>query len=279
MSLIHPYRFASIDDTLEYTFSLRDYQWEPVQTLRNSYQQGVGASFANRSIGYAPAPMNTGQHAIRTKPVLATPAATEQEIANASATCQRIGVGYLYRILDDSSEQRCLATLVEMPRFTMGVGQFRHSNLNFRFEQLGHWKAITSTTGSQLIDATSETFDITVGGDLRVIDAIFRFRANDSSTPMTGPIVFTNAANGMSFTLTKTFTNIDEEERILCGYATAEYSSNNGTSYANDHSAIATPATQVPVMFLEPDQTNSITVTCTGTPNWNLEWEFFDTFA
>lgn len=276
---MHPNRFTSRDGLLEYAFSLRNYQWEPAQTLRNTYSQAIGADFAHRHLGYAPAPMNTGQHAVRTRPAGANTQATEEEIANASSICQRIGQGWLYRLFDDDSEQRCLAALIDMPQFTIGTGQIRTANLNFRFEQLSPWRATTPSTGSQLIDATSKTFDIAVGGNLRVTDAIFRLRANDSSTPLTGPVTVTNAANGMSFTLTRSFTDIDEEERILCALATAEYSDDNGASYANDHSSISVPVTQVPVMFMEPDQNNAITVTCAGSPNWNFEWEITDAFA
>lgn len=282
MTVRYPSRFVSTDATMTYEFSLNQMEAQFEQAMRTPMSVGVGSDFAHDHLGYGLAPRDVGSIRIRTISVETSEANLESEIDEARSECFRIGKGWLYRVNQDASEQRCLARLRGMPSWTRAGYQSVHMPLIFDFVQLSDWQSTSATTGSQVIDTPNESVTITNAGNLPVYDITFRLR-NTGTTRATSPILF-NTTTGQRLVFLRSMNVADHELYYATGSRLAQFSDNNGASYSNDYSNFAGTDFR-----LNPGN-NVIKVCCgrphilpwlntIGDPDFTLEWEFTASFS
>lgn len=164
----YPEKFENIAGTVSYAFSLALMEAQFEQSLRVPLGIGVGADYAHDHLGYGVSPKDPGSIRIRAMSVEDTPALLEAEVAEALSECLLIGKGYLYRLNEDSTRQRCLARLRSMPSVTRSGFQDRHQPILFDFMKLGDWHATSATSGSATITADPTPVSITNAGNLPV---------------------------------------------------------------------------------------------------------------
>lgn len=277
MTLRYISKFESNDTLISYTFPLGLYEWESAQPLRVPLSVGVGADFAHDHIGRAPSPQDPARERIRCIGVESSAANMEAEIDEARAECYRIGLGKLWRIDDNGTLRWAWARLAAMPVFTRRGFQVRHMPVAFDFIRISAWHPATATTGSQTVNESPEAFTINNPGNLPVYAMVFRLRSNGSNA-CTNPAI-SNTTNGLSMSSSRDLTAADHELKIDTGRRTVEYSTNDGSSYANDYSNFSLGSTQGGVwMRLEPGD-NTFSVTDGGTANYSFEWEFYANYA
>lgn len=278
MVLRHPSKFESADTSISYSFSLHGYEWQSEQSFRTALATVAGADYAHDYHGYSESPKGPGRERLRTILVESSTANLEAEIDEARSECARIGKGKLYLLESDASLRWAWARLNALPSMTIGVDNVRHAFMVFDFLRLSNWHGATAYDEEFPVNESPETFNVVNPGNAAVYDAVIRVRANGTNA-VTWPLVFTNTTNSYAFTLDRNdFTTADEEERVDCGAEVVEYSSNNGSSYASDPSAITLPSGQVRFMRFEPG-TNAISVTTAGTPDYDIDIDFIPQYV
>jgi len=273
MTIRHPQKFESADTSISYSFSLHGMEWQSEQDFRTALASVAGADYAHDYLGFGDAPKDPARERIRTILVESSTTNLEAEIDEARGECARIGKGKLYIVNDDTTVWWAWARCQQIPSITIGVDNRVHAFMTFDFVRLSNWHGPTAYDEEFTVNESPETFNVVVPGNAPVYDAVIRFRANGTNA-ITWPLVFTNTTNSYAFTLDRNdFTTADEEERVDCGAEVVEYSSNNGSSYAADASALTLPAGQTRIMRFEPG-TNAISVTTAGTPNYDIDIDF-----
>lgn len=290
MTIRYPSKFVSTDGTITYDFSLHQMEAQFEQAMRTPMSVGVGSDFAHDHLGYGLAPRDVGSIRIRTISVETSEANLESEIDEARAECFRIGKGWLYRVNQDASEQRCLARLRSMPSFTRAGYQSVHMPLIFDFVQLSDWQATSATSGSSTITAYETIVTVTNAGNMPVKTGIVFSLTAITAAGWTNPEIF-NVTTGEGVSTTRDSARIGDIWRIgdpdyKVGYGLPSlqvgktgryvgYAALGPQNYQNDFSK-ATVTKGFPT--LNPGA-NQIRIRIDGTPNATFAYSFVGAYS
>ena len=279
-------KFESIAGDLSYAFSLNNYEAQEEQAFRTAYSQGIAADYAFDHVGYRMASKALSTISIRATSVETSEANLEAEIDEAQSECERIGLGYLYRLESDgSTRRRCLARCEGKPSFTRGGFQSVHMPIIFRFTRLGDWQATSATTGAGTITSSPSLLTVTNAGNLWVKSGFVLDLTAITAAGLTDPSVF-NQTTGQRISTTR-------DSGVA--YASVRFDGGKGAYYArpgfyiggtayigaagigpktyrNDN-ALATLGTQEGVLWLKPGA-NQLSIEVSGTPNYTYSYTF-----
>ena len=274
MTLKYVAKFTSPDgSTQSYTFPLAMYEWQVSQDVRNPIAPVVGADYGFRHLGRRPGSVGMMQHSIR---CLAHSGDVDAEIADAIATCRRIGEGKLWTLADDGTERWQWASLSNVPDFTISAVRPGLAPLVFEFVGRSEWFADSETSVSETVTSQNQQWTVTNPGDLDVMGVTVRFKSNGSGG-FTKPSIL-NQTNGHSITHDRTAADADSEVRIDTERHTAEWSTDAGGSYSDDIGNFEIGAEQVAWMRIEPGN-NTLSYSDDGTPNVDVEVSFHAAYA
>lgn len=270
-------KIENIAASISYSFPLKQYVWNSDQSLRTAMATVYGASYAHDFNGYLSAPKDVAQESVSAIAVESSAANLETELDEMRNELQRIGLGKAFTIESDGSTRRwAYARAASMPTIQRQVGQTLHMPVSFEMLRFSDWYAAAASSSSQSVTTTPTDFTITNNGNIPARFMTFRLRAN-ASGGITNPSI-TNQTNNYSIATTRDSASADDEIRIDTEKMTVEYSTDNGTSYADDYSLVTLGGTQVGFFLLDPGN-NSIRITCGGTPNFSFEWSFYAPYA
>lgn len=284
-------KFESIAGDLSYAFSLNNYEAQEEQAFRTAYSQGIAADYAFDHVGYRMASKALSTISIRATSVETSEANLEAEIDEAQSECERIGLGYLYRLESDAStRRRCLARCEGKPSITRAGFQSVHMPIMFRFTRLSEWQATSATTGSATVTTSPYSLTVTNAGNLWVKTGFTIDLTAITAAGITDPSVF-NQTTGQRVSTTRD---------AGVAYASVRFDGGKGVYYArpgfyiggtayigaagigsktfkNDN-ALATLGTQQGVLWLKPG-VNQLLIEVGGTPNYSLSYTFYGSYA
>ncbi len=267
-------KFESVDTVISVIFPLNLYEWSSRQALRLPRGVAVGADYSFDFLGFQPAPKQDGQERLRFASVGAD-ASIEAEMQLLRADCVQIGRGKLFTLDSSGNRLWAYARLSAMPSFTVSYDRPRITPQGLDFIRMSDWYDDTQTTGTKVVTATSGSFIIANVGNAPVKNAIFRFRAN-TSAGLSNPTL-SHLGNLHSFSSTRDSSGANDELRVDCGKPSVEWSTDDGATYADDYVNFALGATQVAIFVLEPGS-NTINYTCSGTPNFDIDYSFYPAY-
>jgi hypothetical protein len=288
MAIRYVEKFTSLDGGTSYTFSLRDFEWEPVQSVRNAFSPGIGADFAHDHLGYGAASVGVSRETIRTKPVNTTTALMEAEIDSARGTCLRIGLGKLWLLNSDGTRRWAYARIADMPKFDIRWGRSsRSAPLIFTFERLSPWFAESATTGSATVSSAPYLLTLTNAGNAYVKTGLVITLTALSAAGLTNPGI-QNLTTGQLVTTSRD-SEVPHSSVRFDGGVGVTYSratglvigsptswigaSGVGNRYYRDDNGLVTLGTQQGVLWLKPGA-NQLLVLCDGVPDFSLSYTF-----
>lgn len=241
--------------TVSYTFPTEMYELEMRQGLRVPSAALVGADFDLDLLGSAVAPKESGRARLRFIISDPTVANVETEIDTLREKIYGMGVCKVYIINAAGTTRRwAWGRPVAMPDIDIRIGQVRAMAVALEFRWDSAWYSTTLTEEGEAINADPDTITITNPGNTKVKDAIITIRGT-----FTNPSV-SNSTSGYSFSSTRDGSDPDHWLKIDSGRHTVEFSTDGGSTYADDIALFTRGATQVAFMhFLAGDNTLVIT--------------------
>jgi hypothetical protein len=270
-------KFVSLSGAVSYTFPLKAYEWESVESLRTAFLESVGMDFAFDALHNAPAPRNVANETVRFIIVGANASAVDTEVDAMKAKLYNIGRGKLYTIDNAGTRRWCYARLTAMPDVRVAVPALVHVPASVQFQRFSPWFAESITTVTTAIVTTNpKTFTVTNAGNVPVKVVSFRFRSN-SNTGFTNPALL-NSINSYSFSSTRDAASANSELKVDTEDLSVKFSADDGMSYADDFANFTIGSNQGSFFQLEPGD-NSIVYTDGGTPDLSLEIAFYTPYA
>ncbi len=267
-------KFESADAVTSVVFPLNLYEWSSRQDVAAPAGHPVGADYDFDFLGFGKAPKMNAAERVRFASV-GTPASIDSAIQTIRADCYNIGPGKLYTLDNAGARLWAWARITAMPRFTVSFDNPRLTPVGLDFTRMSDWYDDTQTAVTEVITATSGSFVVANAGDAQVKNAIFRFRANTAGG-LSNPALI-HASNGHQFSSTRDSSGADDELKVDCGKPSVDWSTDDGVSYADDYANFAIGSLQVAFMILEPGN-NTINYTCSGTPNFDIDYSFYPAY-
>lgn len=267
-------KFESTDASDTYSFPLVAYEWTPNQDLIGSLTQIIGSyPYDHQEAGMR---KKAGAPERVSFKLVGTPTAITTAWDTLVSTLVEIGYGKLFTKDPDGSRRWAYARLIKVP--SRQVNFHRILQVSVEFVRLSDWYASSSTTGSQKLSATPTNFNITNTGNARTGYVTFRLRSDNAGANLgfVNPSL-TNSTTGQSVASTRDNANANSELRIDTHLHQVRFSSNNGSSYADDMALVTLGTTQTALIELAPG-VNAFVYANTGTPDSTLEWEFYPAY-
>ena len=253
------YKFVSLDGSQSYTFSgaaannqLINYSFADAQRLRASFAPAIGADYPFDFLGSKPAPKDAASDRI-TLLVSAGGGGLGTTVDGYLDTMRqqlwRIGQGKLYTTDDNAVDRWAYARLVAMPAVTVKNDTRLTIAAAFEFTRLSDWMSATATTGTVAITANGQTFTLTNPGT-----AIVRLSLDLTLSGTFNNPKFTNQTISpiQSIGSTRTSALTTNWLDIDCERYRMRWSTNSGSTYADDYANSVIPAGQVPFLELLP---------------------------
>lgn len=265
-------KFTSLDGTsFSYTFPPNLYEAEGTQGLRSPRAQVVGMDYQVRLRGDAVSLKDVGRARLRGV-FVGTAAEQDAEQDEARSNLYLGAFGKLWTIDESNARRWCRAELAEMPELLITWGKPGLQAVVYGFNLFSDFFDEDAMTATATVTTSPQDIVVTNPGNVATRRMTIRLRAN-ASGGITNPKIV-NGANAYEFQSTRDSASANSELRLDTRRPAVEYSNDNGTTYADDFASyVLPPVTQRVLSFqLEPGS-NTLTVTCGGTPNFDFELE------
>jgi len=269
-------KFESLSAAVSYTFPLKAYEWESVESLRTAFLESVGMDFAYDALRNAPAPRNISNETVRFIVTAATAASVDTEVDTMKAKMLNIGRGKLFTIDGSSTRRWCYARVVAMPDVRVSVPALNHVPASIQFQRMSPWFASSITSVVTDTATSPKTFTVTNPGNVPAKWVEIRFRS-DSNAGFTNPALL-NSTNGYLFSSTRDSASSSSELKVDTEDLSVKFSTDNGASYTDDFANFTIGSNQGSFFQLEPGD-NTIVYTDGGTADLQLEINFYAPFA
>lgn len=265
-------KFESADGGVSYVFPLGRYEYDPSQPLSSPIEPLAGAHGAFRHLGTGVSLVRPGSELVRFV-FNGTASEQEAEIDEARFKCFSVGLGKLWTLDSDATRRWAWAEITEMPSMVVRYKSERILPMSISFTRISpFWYGESQQSDEITLDEDPETFQITVAGDLFVMDAVFVFDGT-----FTNPNLV-NDTNGYEFSSTRDGSSTDHVLRVDAGRSAVEFSTDNGDTYADDFALFSRGASQAQFMRLEAG-VNDFTYNDGGTPNAALTILYYPVYA
>lgn len=250
-------KFVSEDETWEYIFPLRRYEYEPSQSVRSPRSSASGAHFAYRHRGTQPVLLDAAQERIRAV-LIEQDGSMQTEIDSMRGALHLAAYGKLYL----SNNRWAWAEISSMPDVSVSFDNKNIVTVVIGFTRFGTWQG-DEVTETVALTESPKSFDITLEGNAEVYDAVMTL-----SGTFTNPAL-SNSNTGYSWSSTRDGTAATSRLRVDAGQHTVEHSTNAGSAYTDDYAAFTRGTAQVQIMKYNPG-INSLVYTDGGTPNGTI---------
>lgn len=271
-SLRYAEKFTDPSGSTSYTFPTDDMEYEPAQAHRPAEAAAVGADYAHDYLGTLRWTKEVAEEPVRVSIWGSTSAAILTEFDTMCQKLINIGLGKLYTVDEAGTERWCWAKLAERPGYHVDASTLFVLPVTLRFRRFSDWYSTTATTGTVSVTVSPKTFTITNPGNARVTNLVVRLRSNNA-TGFTNPRL-QNLTLNQQFDTTRDAASANSELRLDNEAMRVQWSTDDGSTYADDYANATLPATQVAICELDPGD-NSMQYTDGGTPNFSLEYSFY----
>lgn len=265
--------------TYSYSFPLNAYEWRSDGSVVGKPQDAVGMDYGYDLRNLLPSPIRSARETVRAINKQTTVALLDQDIDDMRYKLLLAGRGKLYSIDATATRRWCWARIDSLPEFTVRSGMLLHNMVSMRFARLSDWFSTTQQTGtdnSETVTADAQTWVVNNPGDLPAKLMQIRLRAN-TAAGIINPII-TNQTNGYVFGTARDSADADSEIRLDTENGAVEWSTNNGSSYSDDFANYTLPSNQAALTFRLDRGNNTIRYNGGGTPNLDVEFEYYPAF-
>lgn len=272
-------KFTSVSGAVSYTFPLKAYEWESVESLRTAFLESVGMDFAYDALHNAPSLRSVANETVRFLVVGADSTAVDTAVDSLRGNLLNIGRGKLYTIDGSSVRRWCYARLVAMPDVRVAVPAMVHVPAVVQFQRFSPWFSEAIVAGYDNIDVPGTnpmSISVTNPGNVPAKFVAIRFRS-DAAGGFTNPVLL-NGTNGYTFSSTRDATGTESELKVDTEDLSVRYSNDNGATYADDFALFTIGPNQGSFFQLEPG-VNALTYTDGGTPNLHIDIIFYAPYA
>lgn len=268
-------KFESIDTLNSFVFPLINYEWESTQELRAPNVETISRDYLFDYLGTGVAFKGDGVERLRFGIHSACdPLDIDEEVDNLRSVLFRAGLGKGWTTNRSGDLRWAYMRIVSMPSFSIANLDDAMSQKVIacvaEFRRESDWFAEDQITKTQTITASPTLVSVTNPGTLTADKVVIRIRAN-AAGGFTNPKIV-NSANTDEFETARDSASSNSEVKLDTSESSVEYSNDNGSSYTDDFgNYVLPPVGQVILSFrLEPG-VNSLSVTCGGTPNFDIE--------
>jgi hypothetical protein len=265
-------KFENSGGTTTVTFPLNEFEWQSEQALRVPVAAIPGGHYGYDLIGSGPAIKEPAHEMLRTliiKPA-GTPSDVDTDVDELLSELWSIGLGKLYTIDRNSVRRWAWARVTSMPSMQWSAGMIFSKSIGFDFLRLSDWYSTTETDITETVNNATYNFNVTNSGNAPVYNAVLILKGQ----PFTNPQL-TNNTNGYVFATTRDATLTTQWLKVDAGAHTVGWSTNSGSSYADDYALYTRPTGQVQLMRFEPG-VNSMTLT--GANGSTLDVNFYPAY-
>ncbi len=268
-----PTRFEDRSGAPTYVFPRFNYEHDRQQALRATIDTVVGGDYAHDFHDFGPAPKDPSLERIRFMLIEDSIPDLDTELATVRSRLYEIGRGKLFAEDSLASERWAWARLMEMPDLPYQMGDIVRAPCVASFLRLSDWFDLVKLSGTEVCTSATTNFNITNPGNAKAYAIQFRIRSNSAAGFDTTRV--TNLTTGEWFETARVASSADDEVKVDIGDLAVQFSSDDGSTYADDFANLSTSALQVGWLHLDPG-VNAIRVTdAAGTPNLDLDWEFW----
>lgn len=275
-------KFENIAGSVTVDFPSAEFEQESESPLRVPVASLLGAHHGLDLLGGNPGLFDFGSERLRAVVhETAGPATVDTKVDELTSEVWGIGLGKIFTIDSAGARRWAYARVRSIPRLTWRAGDIFQKGVALDFVRLSPWLGTTQITDTHTITASPTTYTVSNPGNLPATFVVIRLRANTAGgftnpkventttvqTPF-GSVLYTfetarDSASSNSEVRLSTGTPVDD--------AAAEYSNDNGGSYADDFAQIVIPTAHRVLGFALAPGNNSIRVTVGGTPNVDVE--------
>lgn len=262
-------KFESADGSTSYTFPAYRYEWEPSQGLRSPRAQISGAHYGLRLLGNAPSLKDIGQERVRCV-FIGTKQEMDDEADNVRHKLYAGAFGKVWTMGDDGTLRWAWAEIAEMPQMTISYQSGMITPLIVGFNRFGDWRSASATTGSA---AATGTVNIAVPGNADVFDAVITLYGTFTDPVLiNGTVLLPDGVTPYKLQTNRDGSSSIHRVRFDAGSGAVEYSSNGGSSWADDYANFVRQAKQVQLMRMKGGVNNAFTFSgvSSGTIAWSL---------
>jgi len=268
MTLRYLSKFTSADgSSYEYVFPLARFEYESSQGVKSPRASSIGNDYAVRLLGTAKVVRDVGMERIRCVDN-DTEANLNTEADNARSKLYLGAYGKLWTT-DGTDLRWAWAELAEMPQIEVTYQRRFVRSMVFGFVRFSDWFDDTAISATAAKSASPATLDVTNPGNIAAKRV--QIRIQSSSSAGFSNIKIVNGANDHEFESTRDAASTNDELRLDTTVPEITYSTDDGVNRTDDYSTYVTPpASQKLLAFdLEPG-VNTLTITCSGTPDYTI---------
>lgn len=266
----HIEKFENSAGTVSQAMPLFEYEWESSQPLKAPQAAVIGGHYGVDLLGTVPGVMDFASERLRCLLYEgAGPSTVDSSLDALMSKLWSIGQGKLFTIDSAGDRRWAFARLRSMPTITWRAGDILSKGLALDFVRLSPWFSTTAISATAAKSASPATLDVTNGGNIAARRV--QIRIQSSSAAGFSNIKVVNGANGHEFESTRDAASTNDELRLDTTVPELTYSTDDGVNRADDYGTyVEPPAAQKLLCFdLEPG-VNTLTITCSGTPNYTI---------
>lgn len=275
-------KWVNLAGTVTVNVPSYEVEWESAQGLRAPRAVVSGASYAYDLLGTNPALFDAGSERVRCllyEP--GGPTDVDDSLDDLMSGLWGMGLCKIYVVDSAGARRWAYGRVQSMPTITWKAGDILSKGVSIDFVRLSPWLGETAITHTETVTASPDTFTVNNPGNLPATIVEVRFRSN-SAAGFTNPKIENLTAVSTPFgSVLYTFetardaASINDEVRLFTGSpeeaAAVEYSTNNGSSYADDFAQITIPTVHRVLAFALAQGDNSLKATIGGTANVDIE--------
>jgi len=276
--------FQTYSGSIQLTFPTGLYEWQSSAPLRIPQIVGSGSNYAYDILKGGIALSAVARETVRCILIESSIANEEAMLDEIRSKCLLIGRGIIYTTSSDGSFRWAYARITELPTFTVNGKNNQSGRLAivFSFERYSDWFANNATVVTEAVTANAETWTVNNPGNLYASLVEIRLEASGAAG-IINPIITNQTLEGTNLaTVLATLRDSAGANDIIkfdTSDASLKYSTNNGSSYADDIANYVVPSTQAPLTFLLAPGNNTIRYNGGGTPNLDVVFTFYAPFA
>lgn len=280
MALRHLEKFQPYLLGSPFTFPRIEQEWVPASPLRLRYTSLVGASYAYNHVPGVPLREVATESVRFWLDAMDSQGNLEEQIDAMRSRLLLGAEGTLWMLNSDGTRRWCRAQVAELPQMTLGYRPWQKIAVNAKFLRFTDWQAENATTGTAVITASGQTFQITNVGNIPQPFVVLRLRANTSAGIINPKL--TNQTNGYILESTFDSASANGELRYQTEVPKVDESNNDGGSYADAFTKMVVQASpyKYPLLAFQIEPaTNTVLYTGGASQSLNIDWSLHGAFA
>lgn len=265
------YKFESVDAAYSFTFPEYSYEYEPAQEYRTDEVLIMNKDFPLDLLKSQKLPIgNTDESAsfVTLNDSLST---LDTNIDAMKAALYNGAYGYIYTIGADGSIRRAEGRLKSKSLSLSNNPYTLPTSINF--SRYSHWGVANAINVNQAITADGQTFVVNNPGNVVQRNLVITLVPNTAAGIVNPIITNTTLVDGINYIFATTRDSAATTSRIKLDTRdpSVKWSTNSGTSYADDFPLYVIQATQIVLTFALAPGNNTLRYNGGGTPNLQVQ--------